>query len=48
MHLPLGHGNVDWVKTIKGLNNIGFSGTLIIESYNGISESLSLLKRLVN
>jgi len=47
-HLPLGHGNVDWVKTIKGLNKIGFSGTLIIESYEGINESLSLLRRLIN
>ncbi len=46
-HLQVGLGTVRWPEVMEGLRRIGFSGAIIIESYNGIKESLSLLRRLM-
>ena len=46
-HLRVGEGNIDWEKTVRSLRESPFEGWVTIESYNGISESLGLLRPLV-
>jgi len=46
-HLPIGLGTVKWAETIKALEKIGFEGTVIIESFEGVEESLGLLRKLM-
>jgi sugar phosphate isomerase/epimerase len=47
VHLRVGEGNIDWEKTVKSLGKSPFDGWVTIESYDGISESLGLLRPLV-
>jgi sugar phosphate isomerase/epimerase len=46
-HLQIGLGTVKWTETIKALKRIGFGGTVIVESNEGVEESLVTLKRLI-
>ena len=46
-HLQIGLGTVRWAETMECLKKIGFGGSVIIESYRGIKESLRLIKKLI-
>jgi len=46
-HLPIGRGVINWRETIGALKKLGFNGMVIIESYSGIEESLTLLRELI-
>lgn len=50
MHLPLGVGNVNWVKIVRALKNVGYDGTITIEVFGDDDDYLVLsrdkLKRL--
>ena len=46
-HLPIGEGSIDWQETISALKASRFDGWITIESYNGIRDSLVLLKTLI-
>lgn len=45
-HLQLGKGSIDWEETISTIKAFHFDGWVVIESFNGIEESLRLLERL--
>ncbi len=47
VHLSVGEGTIDWKETVRSLRESPFDGWVTIESYNGISESLGLLRPLV-
>jgi len=47
IHLGVGEGSIDWEKTLKALKGSPFDGWVTVESYNGIDESLGLLRSLV-
>ena len=32
-HLPLGVGNIKWLKVVKALKNVGYDGTITIEVF---------------
>ena len=50
MHLPLGVGNINWVKVVKALKNVGYDGTITIEVFGDDDDYLTMsrekLKRL--
>jgi sugar phosphate isomerase/epimerase len=46
-HLGIGHGKIDWQQLITQLKQIGFHGTILIESVFNAPESLTALKRLL-
>lgn len=45
LHLPLGQGNQDWNKVMRGINNNGYEGVMVLELYtlNGGIESLEFI-----
>ena len=47
LHLRVGAGSIDWGKTVKSLKDSPFDGWVTVESYDGIDESLGLLRSLV-
>jgi sugar phosphate isomerase/epimerase len=49
LHLPLGEGNLDWHKVVRGVNDNGYSGLMVLELYTleaGIA-SLGFLNNLL-
>jgi sugar phosphate isomerase/epimerase len=46
-HLPIGEGNIDWGRVVKATKSIGFSGWIVVESYNDVEGSLSRLRPLI-
>jgi len=46
-HLPIGRGMINWRETIEALKKLSFSGIVIIESYSGIKESITILRELI-
>lgn len=49
LHLPLGEGNLDWHKVVRGVNDTGYSGLMVLELYTleaGIA-SLDFLNNLL-
>ncbi len=47
MHLPLGEGNIKWGKVLDALDNTGFDGWLVIESYSKMNENIEYLEKLL-
>lgn len=45
-HLGVGHGTVDWEKTVKLLKEISYNKVVVVESVERISESVQKLKGL--
>lgn len=45
-HLQLGEGSIDWEKTMAAVKASRFEGWVVVESFNGVGESLRLLERL--
>jgi sugar phosphate isomerase/epimerase len=50
MHLPLGVGNIDWLKVVRALKNVGYDSTITIEVFGDDDDYLVMsrnkLKRL--
>ena len=46
-HLPLGEGNIKWSKVIDALDDAGFDGWLVIESYSNMDENIAYLQDLI-
>ncbi len=49
LHLPLGDGNLDWHRVVRGMTANGYSGLMVLELYNleaGIA-SLDFLNNLL-
>jgi sugar phosphate isomerase/epimerase len=44
-HLKIGDGNINWDKVISKLKECGFDGWIVIESYNGVKESIDYLRK---
>jgi sugar phosphate isomerase/epimerase len=47
IHLRLGEGSIDWGETMSALKGSTFTGWVTVESYDGIEESLRLLRKLL-
>jgi sugar phosphate isomerase/epimerase len=43
-HATVGYGSVDWKLLAGYMENVGFKGTVIVESYSGIEESMKTLR----
>lgn len=46
-HMAIGSGGVDWPAVMKRLKAIGYDGPVVVESVEGVWESLRLLKALL-
>ena len=46
-HLQLGKGLIDWKGTVESIKAAGFSGWIVVESFEGVNESIRLLKDLL-
>lgn len=46
-HLPIGEGNIDWGRVIDSLDDAGFDGWIVIESYEKIEQSIDYLRDLL-
>ncbi|MGD2201187.1 MAG: sugar phosphate isomerase/epimerase family protein [Candidatus Bathyarchaeota archaeon] len=46
-HLRVGGGSIDWPRIMAALKDSPFEGWITIESYNGVMESLELLKAIM-
>jgi len=46
-HLQLGIGTIDWEEVIEALRGIEYRGWIVVESIEGIGESLELLRSLL-
>lgn len=47
IHLRLGEGSIDWGEAMSALKGSSFGGWVTVESYDGIEESLRLLRKLL-
>ena len=47
-HLQLGRGSIDWEETMAAVKVSRFNGWVVVESFEGVEESLRLLRRLVD
>ncbi|MFP3951330.1 MAG: sugar phosphate isomerase/epimerase family protein [Candidatus Bathyarchaeia archaeon] len=47
MHLQVGVGSIDWEHVIEELQNAGFEGWIVVESYSGVRESIEYLEELI-
>ncbi len=47
-HLQLGKGSIDWEEVMSAIRASHFDGWIVIESFNGIEESLKLLELLMH
>ena len=46
-HLPIGEGNINWSRVIDSLDDIGYDGWIVIESYEKMEQSIEYLKALL-
>jgi sugar phosphate isomerase/epimerase len=46
-HLPIGEGSINWSRVIDSLDDIGFDGWLVIESYEKMEQSIDYLRNLL-
>jgi sugar phosphate isomerase/epimerase len=46
-HLPLGEGNINWRKVLDALDDAGFEGWLVIESYTEMYHNIKYLRDLL-
>ena len=44
-HLAIGKGEINWETSFEAVNKSGFSNWVVVESYNGVDESLDYLRR---
>jgi sugar phosphate isomerase/epimerase len=47
LHLGVGRGTVNWTAFAADLKKTGFTGTVMVESYSDIDESIAVLERLL-
>lgn len=47
LHLGVGRGTVDWQQFADDLRKANFKGTVIVESYQNLAESISKLQKLL-
>lgn len=47
-HLQIGAGSIDWEAVMASVKASGFDGWLVVESFDGVEESLDLLGRLMD
>jgi len=47
LHLGLGSSDTDWEAVVSRLKEVGYKGPLVVESVEGVWESLSFLKPLL-
>jgi sugar phosphate isomerase/epimerase len=45
LHTGVSSGSVDWVMLAEEVKKAGFRGTVIVESYSEVSESIEALKK---
>ena len=45
-HLGIGHGTINWANVAKALKQIGYNGTVMVESVEHVEESLEKLRKL--
>ena len=46
-HFQLGKGTINWSEAVESLEKIGYNRWITIESYNGVEESINLLREYV-
>jgi sugar phosphate isomerase/epimerase len=46
LHLGIGYGTINWRKFANSIKGSGFNGSVIVESYHNIDESVSKLQEL--
>lgn len=46
-HLPLGEGNINWGSALDALDDVNYSGWLVIESYDKMEKNIEYLKTLL-
>ena len=46
-HLPLGEGDINWPRVLDALDDQGYQGWLVVESYTGVGESIEFLESLL-
>ncbi len=46
-HLPIGDGNINWRRVIDALDDIGYDGWVVVESYDKMEESIDYLSNLL-
>jgi sugar phosphate isomerase/epimerase len=46
-HLPLGEGNINWGRVLDALDDVGYDGWLVIESYDKMDNNIEYLKSLL-
>lgn len=46
-HLGIGHGNIDWKKTVASIKDISYTEIIAVESIQHVYQSISKLKRLL-
>lgn len=47
MHLQVGKGTIDWDDVVSALKESSYGGWITIESYDGVAESLRILRGLI-
>jgi sugar phosphate isomerase/epimerase len=49
LHLPLGKGNMDWKRVLRGINELNYEGLMVLElfSVEGGVESLEFIQKLL-
>jgi sugar phosphate isomerase/epimerase len=47
LHLGVGRGTVNWTAFATDLKKTGFTGTVMVESYSDVNESVAVLERLL-
>ncbi len=46
-HLPLGEGNINWGRVIDALQDTGFDGWIVIESYDKMEQNIEYMRNLL-
>ncbi|UCG36421.1 MAG: sugar phosphate isomerase/epimerase [Candidatus Bathyarchaeota archaeon] len=47
LHLGVGEGTVNWEAFSDGIKEVGFQGSVIVESYSGLDDGLNVLRKLL-
>ncbi len=47
LHLGVGEGTVNWKQFAEDIKAIGFNGSVIVESYKSVKESITMLQKLL-
>ena len=47
LHWGIGEGTIDWRKVCQKIKDVGFNGSIVVESVRNVEESLRKLKKLL-